>query len=69
LHGTDCPFKMASIANLSFKTNLAPLSRRKNQMIIQESKKVMFENNIREINMDKTLYLKPILVVQLEPTW
>ncbi len=38
-------------------------------MIIQESKKVMFENNIREINMDKTLYLKPILVVQLEPTW
>jgi hypothetical protein len=44
LHQTDCPNKRASMVNLSSKTNLAPPSRRKNQMIIQESKKIMFEN-------------------------
>jgi len=49
LHQTDCPNKRAPMANLSSKTNVAPPSKRENQMIIQESKKIMFENKSREI--------------------
>jgi hypothetical protein len=49
LHQTNCPNKKASMANLSSKTNLALPLRRKNQMIIQESKKIMFENKSTKI--------------------
>jgi hypothetical protein len=49
LHQVECPNKRASIAHLSSKTNPALLSKRKNQMIIQKFKKIVFENKTREI--------------------